>query len=78
MNSPIRVVVTGLIGQHPLLGGVAWDPLGLARLGQGYLEDSGEWLYKLDGGRLIVSDGALPGVASIFRCRIAAGKRAAR
>ena len=28
--------------------------------------------------RLNVSDGALPGVASIFRCRIADGKRAAR
>ena len=49
-------MVTGLIGQHPLLGGVAWDylqyPLGLARLGHDvyYIEDFGEWPYKLDGG----------------------------
>ena len=45
----LRVVVTGLIAQHPRLGGVAWDyvqyPAGLARLGHDvyYLEDSGEW-----------------------------------
>ena len=56
MSSPIRVVVTGLIAQHPLLGGVTWDylqyPLGLARLGHDvyYIEDSGEWPYNLDGG----------------------------
>lgn len=52
----LRVVVTGLIAQHPRLGGVAWDyaqyVAGLARLGHDvhYLEDSGEWPYRLDGG----------------------------
>ena len=52
----LRIVVTGLIAQHPRLGGVAWDyvqyPAGLARLGHDvyYLEDSGEWPYLLDGG----------------------------
>ena len=52
----LRIVVTGLIGQHPRLGGVAWDyvqyPLALAQLGHDvhYLEDSGEWPYVLDGG----------------------------
>lgn len=50
-----RVIVTGLIGQHPL-GGVTWDYLqfvtGLARLGFDvyYLEDSGHWPYALEGG----------------------------
>ena len=54
--SPLRIVVTGLIAQHPSLGGVAWDYLqyvvGLARLGHDvfYLEDSGQWPYTLDGG----------------------------
>jgi hypothetical protein len=54
--SSLRIIVTGLIAQHPLLGGVAWDylqyPLGLARLGHDvyYFEDSGEWPYNLDGG----------------------------
>lgn len=49
-------MVTGLIAQHPRLGGVAWDylqyPAGLARLGHDvyYLEDSGEWPYVTDGG----------------------------
>jgi hypothetical protein len=37
MTSALRIIVTGLIAQHPNLGGVAWDylqyPLGLARLG---------------------------------------------
>ena len=53
---PLRIVVTGLIGQHHTLGGVTWDylqyPLGLSRLGHDvyYLEDSGEWPYKSDGG----------------------------
>src|SRR5262249_14264198 len=52
----LRVVVTGLVAQHPRLGGVTWDslqyPLGLAALGHDvyYLEDSGEWPYTLDGG----------------------------
>jgi hypothetical protein len=56
VNSSLRIIVTGLIAQHPLLGGVAWDymqyPLGLARLGHDvyYFEDSGEWPYNLDGG----------------------------
>jgi hypothetical protein len=57
MNSQsLRIIVTGLIGQHPSLGGVAWDylqyPLGLHRLGHDvyYFEDSGEWPYTLDGG----------------------------
>jgi hypothetical protein len=55
-SSRLRIVVTGLIAQHPLLGGVAWDYLqyavGLARLGHDvyYLEDSGEWPYTADGG----------------------------
>ncbi len=52
----LRIVVTGLIAQHPSLGGVAWDylqfPAGLRRLGHDvyYVEDSGEWPYNLDGG----------------------------
>jgi hypothetical protein len=52
----LRIVVTGLIAQHPALGGVAWDylqyPAGLLRLGHDvyYFEDSGEWPYTLDGG----------------------------
>ena len=53
---PLRIIVTGLIAQHPTLGGVAWDylqyPLGLLRLGHDvyYFEDSGEWPYNLVGG----------------------------
>lgn len=56
MNSRLRIIVTGLIAQHPTLGGVAWDylqyMLGLHRLGHDvyYFEDSGEWPYNLDGG----------------------------
>src|SRR5262245_34507537 len=56
MDSSLRIIVTGLIAQHPTLGGVAWDYLqyaaGLARLGHDvyYFEDSGEWPYNLDGG----------------------------
>lgn len=55
-SQSLRIVVTGLIAQHPSLGGVAWDylqyPLGLCRLGHDvyYFEDSGEWPYTLDGG----------------------------
>src|SRR6266404_1690843 len=55
-ESSLRIIVTGLIAQHPTLGGVTWDylqyPLGLARLGHDvyYIEDSGEWPYNLDGG----------------------------
>lgn len=56
VTSRLRVIVTGLIAQHPWLGGVTWDYLqyviGLARLGHDvfYVEDSGEWPYKRDGG----------------------------
>ncbi len=56
MNSPLRIIVTGLIAQHPHLGGVTWDylqyVLGLAQLGHDvfYFEDSGEWPYNLNGG----------------------------
>jgi hypothetical protein len=56
MSSPLRIIVTGLIAQHPTLGGVTWDYLqyviGLAQLGHEvyYFEDSGEWPYHLDGG----------------------------
>jgi hypothetical protein len=56
MTSPLRIIVTGLIAQHPLLGGVTWDYLqyvvGLARLGHDvyYFEDSGQWPYTPDGG----------------------------
>jgi hypothetical protein len=48
--------VTGLIAQHPRLGGITWHyiqyALGLARLGHDvyYIEDSGEWPYNFDGG----------------------------
>ncbi len=55
MSSSLRIIVTGLIGQHPWLGGVAWDYVqylvGLAQLGHDvyYLEDTGEWPYNLDG-----------------------------
>ena len=51
----MRIIVTGLIAQHPL-GGVTWDYvqyiLGLVRLGHDayYIEDSGHWPYALDGG----------------------------
>lgn len=56
MKSSLRIIVTGLIGQHHSLGGVAWDymqyVLGLKELGHDvwYFEDSGEWPYNLDGG----------------------------
>jgi len=55
MGSSLRIVVTGLIAQHPRLGGVAWDylqyPAGLKALGHDvyYVEDTGEWPYLLDG-----------------------------
>jgi hypothetical protein len=51
MTSSTRIIVTGLIGQHPTLGGMTWHHLqyvlGLARLGHDvyYVEDSGEWPY---------------------------------
>jgi hypothetical protein len=56
MQSSLRIIVTGLITQHPLLGGITWHylqyMLGLARLGYDvyYFEDSGEFPYNLDGG----------------------------
>ena len=56
MNSPLRIIVNGLIAQHYTLGGVTWDYLqyliGLKQLGHDvyYLEDSGEWPYNTDGG----------------------------
>ena len=52
--SAARIVVSGLIGQHPRLGGMTWHHLqyvlGLARLGHDvyYVEDSGEWPYVVD------------------------------
>ncbi len=52
----LKVVVTGLIAQHPTLGGITWHylqyVLGLARLGHDvfYFEDSGEGPYNTDGG----------------------------
>src|SRR6266480_848920 len=56
MSSRLRIIVSGLIAQHPMLGGMTWHylqfPLGLAKLGHDvyYIEDSGEWPYNLDGG----------------------------
>jgi len=56
VKSRTTVVVTGLIGQHPKLGGMTWHylnyVLGFERLGHDvyYIEDSGEWPYNLDGG----------------------------
>ncbi len=56
MTNRLRIIVTGLIAQHPTLAGVTWDyvqyVIGLARLGHEvyYFEDSGEWPYTLDGG----------------------------
>src|SRR5205809_7265080 len=56
MTSGLRIIVTGLIAQHPRLGGVTWFyfqyVLGLARLGYDvyYFEDSGEWPYRTEGG----------------------------
>src|SRR5438093_5846281 len=56
MDSSLRIIVTGLIAQHRLLGGVTWDylqvVLGMKRLGHDvyYIEDSGEWPYNFDGG----------------------------
>jgi glycosyltransferase involved in cell wall biosynthesis len=52
----LRIVVTGLVAQHPQLGGMTWHYLqyvaGLARLGHDvyYVEDSGEVPYNQDGG----------------------------
>jgi len=55
-TSRLRVIVTGLVAQHPRLGGIAWHymqyVLGLIKLGHEvfYFEDSGEWPYLLAGG----------------------------
>lgn len=55
-SEQLRIVVSGLIAQHPRLGGVAWDylqyPVGLTRLGHEvyYIEDSGEWPYLDEAG----------------------------
>jgi hypothetical protein len=55
VDSSLRIIVTGLIAQHRLLGGVTWDylnvVLGVKRLGHDvyYIEDSGEWPYSFDG-----------------------------
>jgi len=55
-DGSLRLVVTGLLAQHPRLGGIGWHYLqyavGLARLGHDvyYFEDSGETPYTLDGG----------------------------
>ena len=55
MTYSLRIIVTGLIGQHWQLGGITWHYLnyliGLSKLGHDvyYFEDSGEWPYKLDG-----------------------------
>lgn len=52
----LRIVVAGLIAQHPETGGLAWHYgqylLGLRLLGHDvfYVEDSGEWPYNRDGG----------------------------
>lgn len=60
----MTIVVTGLIAQHPLLGGMTWHylnyVLGLVSLGHDvwYVEDSGEWPYRLDGG--VTGDDYLP------------------
>ena len=51
MAKRLRIIVTGLVGLHPL-GGVAWDyfqyVLGLAKLGHDvyYHEDTGSWPYN--------------------------------
>lgn len=56
MNGRLRIIVSGLIAQHPFLGGITWHYLqyvvGLSRLGHDvyYFEDSGEVPYNLDGG----------------------------
>ena len=53
MSSSSRIIVSGLITQHPLLGGITWHYLqyltGLTRLGHDvyYFEDSGERPYLL-------------------------------
>lgn len=52
----LKIIVTGLIAQHPTLGGITWHylqyVLGLDRLNHDvyYFEDSGEGPYNTDGG----------------------------
>lgn len=56
MHSSLRIVVSGLVGHHPL-GGMTWHyvqyVLGLARLGHDvyYVEDTGKWPYDPTRGR---------------------------
>jgi hypothetical protein len=68
------IVVSGLIAQHPRIGGMTWHYLqyvvGLARLGHDvyYLEDSGEWPYLVDadgGEEVRVPQDCRPGVAHL-------------
>ena len=55
MNSKLRIIVTGLMAQHPRMGGVTWEYvqylIGLSALGHDvfYLEDSGLWPYRFPG-----------------------------
>lgn len=55
-DSRLTIIVTGLIAQHPKIGGMAWHyaqyAAGLSKLGHDvyYFEDSGEWPYTDDGG----------------------------
>lgn len=55
-SSRLRIIVTGLIAQHPHIGGMAWHyaqyAAGLSLMGHDvyYFEDSGEWPYTEDGG----------------------------
>jgi hypothetical protein len=55
MKSTLRVIVTGLMAQHPRLGGVTWDYvqylIGLKSLGHEvfYFEDAGLWPYRFPG-----------------------------
>jgi hypothetical protein len=72
LSSRLRIVVTGLVAQHPRLGGLVWDhlqyALGLVQLGHHvtYLEDSGHWAYTLGGRR-----GGVPGMARDPRPNVA-------
>lgn len=56
LSAKQRIIVTGLIAQHPDMGGITWHYLhyllGFSRLGYDvfYFEDSGEYPYNLQGG----------------------------
>jgi hypothetical protein len=58
VRSPLRIVVTGLMGTFPI-GGVFWDYaqylLGLHRLGHDviYVEDTGKWCYDPAAGTMV-------------------------